>query len=169
MKHVTFIIAVVCLAGCAAKAPTKPLQYAGEGLAGVVSHVESAEQSVVAAKPHTNPTGKAILDIASMEHATAIDLARGIRTRLDEASADNIATAMQLDWYHKNRWVNAALFVRKIAYWLIGIYVGMGIIAIVLGMNPLSKTISISRFIVRMLPAANWISSIRDWIARRKG
>lgn len=171
---------LLLLLGCQASRPAPkpdPVATAGEGVAGIVAHTESAERHVTSAIPHADPIGKVYLTAASDEHKEVLSDAAEVRIALagarEQAIALAAAVAEQKTAYQKleGRWF--VVWGRRIeqALWIVGItWLLLGVASVVFGMgNPLSWTWRIGKEITRLVPLMNPFSWLRDWlIARRK-
>jgi len=174
------LLILIVLLGCQASRPATridPVATAGEGVAGIVAHTESAERHVTSAIPHADPTGKVYLRAASDEHKEVLSDAAEVRTALvgarEQAVSLAAAVSEQKTAYAKleGRWYVA--WGRRIerAMWIVGItWLLLGVASVVFGMgNPLSWTWRIGKEITRLVPLMNPFSWLRDWlIAQRK-
>ena len=84
------ILVPALLAGCTTAKPLIPETIpTGNAIARADAHVTSADNNVIAAKPHADPTGKALLDQASRSHTQA-------KTELQNADESNRAATAQM-------------------------------------------------------------------------
>lgn len=178
MRIMLTLLAV--LSGCASErggACVEPVAAAGEGVAGIVAHTESADRHVKAATPHASPTGRVYLTAAGDEHAATLQQAQRVRASLAAAGAQ---AAQLRDEAEGERDKRSALegrwFVRwgrriERALWIIGIsWLVLGIASVALGMgNPLSWSWRVGKEITRLAPLMNPFSWVRDWLIGRKG
>lgn len=98
MKHVAINLlailalyaALACwLVGCApASHVPNSIPAVGSSIDQSRAHVESAENAVQAAKPHADPTGKAVLDLATKEHGAAQGTLLEARNELQQVQTE---------------------------------------------------------------------------------
>lgn len=171
------ILSAVC--GCASSTsspPPDPIAEAGEGVAGIVAHTESAERHVQRAIPHADTTGKVYLTAASEEHTevlsdvaetkTALVAAKTQVNTLNTTIADREASYRKLE----GRWFVAWGRRLERLFWIVTLsWLTLGVASVVFGLgNPLSWTWRIGKEITRLLPMMNCFSWVRDWLLRRR-
>lgn len=179
MIRTTIVAVLMGMAGCATAPPAPkpdPISAAGDGIAGVVAHTESAQRHVTSAIPHSDDTGRVYLVAATDEHGAvqieAVKVKNALVVANQEVHALHSTLSDQKFLYQKlqARWF--VVWGKRIerCLWIVGIsWLVLGIVSIVLGMgNPLSWTCRIGKEITRFVPLMNPFSWIRDWISARR-
>jgi hypothetical protein len=142
-QHLIPVLAVLIASGCGTPSRPQtpaPLTDAGNGLAGIKAHTESADRAVTAAKPHADTTGKALLAVASAEHGAitvkadqaqqAVEAARTEAAQASTALADAKAETVRIT---SKTFVKVALWLEwliVIALWVAGIGIVLRIAAL---------------------------------------
>lgn len=161
------IPATLALTACQPKATSSTsISPAGTtALARATAHVQTAQEEVHAAKPHTNATGLTHLDIASRQQQYALDeqaqIAQSFQAVEQQFQSIQSAHAKLQDKYdalYRSWGATAERWIRRVFWiWLIG-HVGLGIAALFI---PGSAGAILAAIAAALNPAA-WFQAIRD-------
>ena len=173
------LVMLAAAAGCNPKAPSPSpvkrdsLPEVEGGIGGALVLNSLAHTEVNQAKPHTDPEGKGILDSAG----NTLDAQAGkLRTA---AAATAAAEKERGEWSAKyavavadfnrldGRWyVKWGLRIER-ALWIIGLsWLGIGVVCIFAGLNPLPLLVTATNEIKLLLPFMNvfsWITKAINW------
>lgn len=167
-----------------------PAQEAADDVGAIESHTDAAENAVKAARQAASQPAlvKPILDLASDQHAEVIKHAAGAKTEIHQAMVEKTqadAAAIKAtgerdkvigEWGDKYAGLEAKWYVRwgrfiERMLWIIGIaWMALGVLSVVCGLgNPLGWAFTLSRELVRLIPAMNLFAWVRDAINHFRG
>jgi hypothetical protein len=164
------------MAGCQPKAAPAPVAVVGDAITRATAHVQSADRHVRSAQEHSNFNGKVLLKVASDELASAlvdhVDASAGLveARKLIDRQAVEIATGRQAYAKLEGKWyVEWGRWIERVLMWLVIAWVGAGVVAVAMGIPvlPLAQRISVE--LVRLAPAMNPFSWIRNYIRGKQG
>lgn len=159
--------------GCSSSKPTVPETIpTGNAIARAGAHVDSADSSVKAAKPHADKTGKALLTEASKSHQNA-------KGELEKAEASNAKATAQIAALsrendaqkgelaaYRDQWIGDA--AKRWAKIVAGVYLFLGVGGMLLKTFAGGWLGGVGGFLMKFLPMANPFVWVGKWLERKK-
>jgi hypothetical protein len=161
MRLSAFILCLL-LASCATKR-MEPLNVAGRDAERIIVRtgvIDGQVKQIKGNEPQKRTIGEQSAAIRSD--------AKDVQSQLTTAQTIVATLEAEIHRYERNRWVSVALWCQK-AFWIVlTVWAAAGIFAILAGLSPLSGIQRLGQEIVRLIPAMNIFSWIRDKLQARR-